>query len=449
MKRFIHRKDSIYFQMLFLLAAAAAIAGSIFLLLEHVSESLVEHNMDLTNYAMVRNREAAGRLQEYITENRLYSRDEEMIGRWVRQEKLLSVSIYKDGIQVFDSDYPDQQIWNEEIIPADYEWIRYDSLEFEDGPAETMITGAWRYEVYSCIRIIELGVCFLIFLIVVLLGIRGKMRYIRQLSDEVEVLESGTLHSPVTVKGNDELSVLAEGLDSMRKNFLESQERESAMIREHQRVITEMSHDLRTPITSIMLYTEILQTGKGGDEKQQKQYIEKISQKALQVKERTDGLLKYSLGSPREKKTEMEEGPFKEAFYDLLSETCGYLEQRGFQTELHTDWPQGQIRYNTDYLVRIMDNIMSNIVKYADSRYPVGIRTLEEGRGVGFMFHNQIALTGAVPEGNGIGIRSVQSMMKEMGGNCRSECKEKIFRVWIIFPVLDTEHTCTRQAQEG
>ncbi len=146
--------------------------------------------------------------------------------------------------------------------------------------------------------------------------------------------------------------------------------------------------------------------------------------------------MKYSLGTCKETKTDMEEESFSEVFYDLLSETSCYLEQRGYHTEMHVRWSDVQIQYNTDYLVRIMDNIMSNIVKYADPEYPITIDRVERKDEIGLLFQNRIAVTDETVEGNRIGIQSIRSMMKEMGGSCQSECKDKVFRVELMFPLV-------------
>ena len=282
-------------QMALLLVAATAIAVLHFIAVDSVSEELVDWYMVKTDYARTQNHKAIENLQEYITDRGLNSRDSAELNEWVKKQWFLSLVVYKNGIQVFDSRYPDQAIWEEEIRFADYEWSNYSEVEFTDGVAEIQVNGAYGYQVYNAVRIIELGLSFLIFLLIVLAGIRKKMSYIQKLSDEVEVLEGGGLQQPITISGNDELSGLAKGLESMRLSFLTSQEKEEAMIRENQRVITEMSHDLRTPVTAIILYAEILKDGKCKDEGKQKTYLEKIHQKALLLKERSDRLLGYSL----------------------------------------------------------------------------------------------------------------------------------------------------------
>lgn len=436
MKIIVHKKNSLYVQMALLLVAATAIACLLFIAVDSVSEELVDWYMVKTDYAKTQNHKAIENLQEYITEKGLNSRDSAELNEWVKQQWFLSLVVYKNGIQVFDSRYPDQAIWEEEISFTDYEWSKYSEVEFADGAAEIQVNGAYGYQVYNAVRIIELGISFLIFLLIVLAGIRKKMSYIQKLSDEVEVLEGGGLQHPITISGNDELSGLAKGLESMRLSFLTSQEKEEAMIRENQRVITEMSHDLRTPVTAIILYAEILKDGKCKDERKQKTYLEKIHQKALLIKERSDRLLGYSLTVGNKEEFVMESGIFSEVFFDPLSEACGYLDQNGFKVDLRISWPNRKIMYNSDYVARVMDNIVSNIVKYADKRYPVVISQTEDDTTVGLSFQNWIIRQESSQEGFNVGVQSIQSLMKEMDGYCHYYQGQNIYSIEVSFPVI-------------
>ena len=223
----------------------------------------------------------------------------------------------------------------------------------------------------------------------------------------------------------------------MRLSFLTSQEKEEAMIRENQRVITEMSHDLRTPVTAIILYAEILKDGKCKDEGKQKTYLEKIHQKALLLKERSDRLLGYSLTAGNKEELVMESGIFSEVFFDLLSEACGYLDQNGFKADLRMIcWPNRKIMYNSDHVARVMDNIVSNIVKYADKRYPVVITQTEDDNTVGLSFQNWIIRQESSQEGFNVGVQSIQSLMKEMEGYCHYYQGMNIYSIEISFPVI-------------
>ena len=96
------------------------------------------------------------------------------------------------------------------------------------------------------------------------------------------------------------------------------------------------------------------------------------------MKQLTDHLFEYSLLTG-ETKVQMEEPELYEVlFYDLFSETCSYLEQRGFQVEFHVKWLEKKIQISTEYMLRIMDNITSNVLKYADPAYPIVISSAQE-----------------------------------------------------------------------
>ena len=208
------------------------------------------------------------------------------------------------------------------------------------------------------------------------------------------------------------------------------------MIRENQRVITEMSHDLRTPVTAIILYAGILKDGKCKDERKQKTYLEKIHQKALLIKERSDRLLGYSLTVGNKEEFVMESAAFSEVFFDPLSEACGYLDQNGFKVDLRISWPNRKIMYNSDHVARVMDNIVSNIVKYADKRYPVVISQTEDDTTVGLSFQNWIIQQESSQEGFNVGVQSIQSLMKEMDGYCHYYQGQNIYSIEISFPVI-------------
>ena len=420
-------------QMLFLLTVAAVIAAAIFFLMDSVAGPLADRYVDESTYTEKRNQKLIAELQEYITGEHLHSRDAVKLNQWIRKQPILSVSIYKDGIQVFDSDYPDQEIWDAEIRLESLSWQSYETLMFSDGPAEIVMTGAYRYQLYTCIRIFEIAVSFFIFLVIVLMGIRGKMKYIQTLSEEVKVLEGGSLHCPITVRGRDELSILAEGLESMRNSFVESQKKEAEIVLRNQKVITEMSHDLRTPVTAILLYTEILKKEKDPGAAQAKTYVEKIDNKALQLKHRIDKLLNYSLTAENNRNPDLTRESFTTVFYDLLSEACIYLEQNGFHVDAHIQWSEKSIRFNADYIVRITDNIISNIVKYADPQYPVTIIGKEERDTICLTFQNRAALPDNTIESAGVGIQSVRNMIREMGGVCLSDCTDHIYSILISF----------------
>lgn len=435
MTRVTNRKDSIYMQLLKLLIISAIAASVIAWALGAAGENLLDVYLGRSNYIEKREKNYIEKLQTYIAKNGISSRDAVRLNNWVKKQKILSIVVYKDGIQVFNSDYPEQDVWDDGITAGDYTWINYYTVRFADGQAAVNIRGFYDYQLYIYMRIGEMCLSFAFFVLFVLLGIRKKIEYIRRLSEEIEILEGGGLDCEITVKGRDELSVLASGLENMRVSFCRLIEDEKKMVQDNQQIVTEMSHDLRTPVTSIMLYTEILKSGACQDPDQQKEYIAKIDQKARRMKQLTEHLFEYSLMAG-ETDVQLEDAEtFEVLFYDLFSDICSYLEQNGFQVDFKAEWPEGRVRIVTDYLMRIMDNIASNIIKYADSSEPVTISAVTRGRMAGFQFENHIRTSGEKPESNGVGIQSVKNMMRKMQGECETECGADIYRIRFLFKI--------------
>lgn len=428
------RRNSIYTQLLRLLIVGAFAAVLLFSALDFAGEYLVSIYLEKTDYIEKKNLQYIHKLQKYVDQEGISTRDTEKLNDWVKKQQLLFIQIYKDEIQVFDSEYPEQEIWEEEITAGNYSWENYYMVDFTDGTAEVSITGAYTYQLYNYMVIGELTLSFVFFLVFVLLGIRRKIAYIRKLSDEIELLEGGSLEYKITVKGKDELAALAEGLDSMRLSFGNLIRQEAEMVQENQRIVTEMSHDLRTPITSIMLYTEILKKGKYEKEEQLQEYLDKIEQQARRMKQLSDHLFEYSLTAGG-KEIELEEAEqYEVLFYDLFSDTCNYLKKKGFQVVFHVKWVNCLLKISTDYVMRILDNVTSNIVKYADPSVPVEIFSVEEGRMAGFSFENKIRELEEKEESTEIGIQNMKNMMQKMGGKCIAEIKDERFRLTLLFP---------------
>lgn len=434
LSRFQNRKSSIYRQLGTLLVFSAIISAIFFVALNAVGEYAIRYFVMNTDYMEREDSKKINHLQTYITENQVSANDSEKLTKWVKKQSVVTVQIYRNGYIIYDSQYPEAEL--DETADNRYNWRPFYTLSFADGSAEVVLYGFYDYQFYNYALIGELVLAFLMFLGIVMLGIRRTIHYIRKLSQEIKILEGGELGYPITVKGRDELAQLAEGLDSMRQSFRRQTEQEKQLTLANQRMITEMSHDLRTPLTSIMLYTEILLKNKCRNEEQKASYIQKIDQKARRLKQLSDHLFEYALITGEEEVKL--EGPFPltTVFYDLLSETVSYLEQQGFHVTLAFKWETCDIRINQNYIARIFDNLTSNVVKYADPSEQIMIQSICSGHSVGIAVKNKKKAPDGKTESNKIGLRNVQKMMEKMGGRAVLEQNDKDFAVTILFPTV-------------
>ena len=436
------KMHSLYFKLAGLLLAAVAVSGLFFVVINYAGEQMITKIFSDSSHIEKLSEAYIQDLQDYIDETKAASNDSEKLTEWVRKQKIVSIQVYKDEILTYDSNYPDAAVEDAEAEGAYYEWEYYYTAEFADGTADVFLYGFFSYPLYSYAMTAEILLAVILLVAIVILGIRKPVRYIGRLKAECEILGSGDLDYQVTVQGKDELSLLARGLDNMRMALRESNEKEAELTAANRRMITEMSHDLRTPLTSLLIYTEILGKKAAKDPRQAMEYVSKIEKKARQIKRLSDNIFEYALITEETKAELGEPQTLRELFYDPLSEMTAYLGERGYTVELRPDTGSGserrQIRVNEEYINRIMDNIVSNIEKYADKSMPVRIETIYTEEYGGLAFRNGISCSmedRRKTEGStNIGLHNVEKMMKKMNGYFRVKQTENIFEITLIFP---------------
>lgn len=289
------------------------IAGTCFVLENMILSYVIDTCFYTADYEEKMDRRYVQSMQKYINENEITIRDCSKLKKWAKKQHIMSVVIYQDRKKIFDSDYLNHDFWMDEIEEVEYGWVTYYEIQFKDGSAKAGILRRYQYQLYNYAFFFEIVSSFVLFIILVLIGVRKKIEYIQLLINEIAILENGGLEYKITVRGNDELMNLADGLNKMRISFINMMEREAMLVNENQWVITEMSHDLRTPVTSIILLLEVIKKENYQNEKLMKEYLEKIEKKTLQMKQLTDHLFKYSLVN---KKIICEKMTFEECFFD-------------------------------------------------------------------------------------------------------------------------------------
>lgn len=145
-------------------------------------------------------------------------------------------------------------------------------------------------------KIALFGVGITVFIMMILLWLFGR-KLVRRVTNMYQVMqELSTDHMDVRMeeKGNDELTVMAEGFNSMAEK-LEKQYQEKAELEQKKReLVSIISHDLRTPLSSVMGYAEMLCDGIYESKEEQKQYADIIRRKSVYMEKLLTELLEYS-----------------------------------------------------------------------------------------------------------------------------------------------------------
>ena len=200
-------------------------------------------------------------------------------------------------------------------------------------------------------------------------------------------------------------------------------------------LITEMSHDLRTPLTTLLLYTEILRHHKYETEAQQDEYLAKIDGKARQIKQLSDNLFEYALVT-RDTVVQLDApARFSQIFEEPLAEMVEMLQQRGFACALELGSEDVLLTVRAQYIRRILDNIGSNLIKYADPARPIEVRFLRQEGRAGLVFRNHVLPAPPAVESTKVGLTSIETMMGKMHADCKIEQENEQFTMTLLFSI--------------
>ena len=131
---------------------------------------------------------------------------------------------------------------------------------------------------------------------------------------------------------------------------------------------------------------------------------------------------------------------FKSALHDAVSEMAAYLSQQGYYLEVSADWPNDPVLVHPPYIARIMNNISSNIERYADKVNPVLVSVMKTGPVIGVIVANRTDRKRSRNHGAGVGLSNVRSMMNQMGGSSYIEERGRIFALHLWFRIAESEN---------
>lgn len=373
-------------------------------------------------------------LQKYVTNNEISTSNAKKLRKWAKKRNILEFTIFREDWIIFDFSH------TEEILPGGIKANNprhqsYYTVTFKDGEADVYIYEGHDKKYYSTLFVISVVIGFVVCFGIFISNIQEDIKYIKQLKEEIGIISNGNLDKTVTIKGDDELFQLAYGLDKMRKKLNEKEQLEKEMRMAQEKLVLGMSHDLRTPLTGLLTYMEILKKQER-EGKVNKEFIDKAYDKILLIKTLSDQMFEYFLIDSN-KEVELEDcEEVSSALGDYLSEIYALLECSGFSVDIKKlEWKPLLIQINTDYMGRILNNIISNFEKYADKNKDVLIGSIYQQDWICIFIENSIAAPNRYVEGTGIGLKNVELMMKRMRGKFEKEISEETFLIKLYFPI--------------
>lgn len=185
-----------------------------------------------------------------------------------------------------------------------------------------------------------------------------------ELRNSVDKIRSGFLSFTIMGSDYDELDDLAEGFDSMRRSLLLSREREAQLRHDQNMLIANISHDLRTPVTSIKGYVDGINDGIANTPEKLTQYLNTIKSKANTIDELVSNLSTFAQLEDSKLKFCMEKGDLRDLVYDITDSYRIDFENVGIKIECELGATPMPVNIDGEKMRRVFNNLIGNALKY-------------------------------------------------------------------------------------
>lgn len=203
-----------------------------------------------------------------------------------------------------------------------------------------------------------------VFTITFLLLQEKSMQYIGKISDAMQSISQGDLNVMVDIDGDDEFSVMAASLNKMVGDLKDLIDKEREAERTKNELITNIAHDLRTPLTSIIGYLEILSGDVKVDPDMQKKYIEIAYIKTKRLEKLIEDLFGFTKLNYGKITMNISRVDVVKLLSQLLEEFYPSFVEKNLSYELQSNVPDKIISADGNLLARLFDNLINNAIKY-------------------------------------------------------------------------------------
>ena len=246
------------------------------------------------------------------------------------------------------------------------------------------------------VYIISFVVSLIVFLFIFFDLMNITLKYLGTLSDAIQEVTAGDYEIEAPIEYDDELGLLAANINALAKT-LRDKELESEVLKENERLafdaernaekqkndlITNVAHDLRTPLTTIVGYLELIKS----NDKLSKEDIQKYStvayEKSKKLQSMMDDLFEFTSLDQTNVKVHMTTINISELVMQIVDEFYPTFQEHNLTPVIKIKQPNLFIKGDGQLLARVFDNLLSNAVKYGKDDNDICIQVLSDEQNV-------------------------------------------------------------------
>ncbi|MBC2728747.1 HAMP domain-containing sensor histidine kinase [Desulfosporosinus sp.] len=276
-----------------------------------------------------------------------------------------------------------------------------------------------------------------------------KVKEFSAIKEGVKRVKEGDIHYTINVSGGGEFAQLAGDINSITDGLYKAVDNEIRSERLKTELITNVSHDIRTPLTSIITYVDLLKSET--DLAKAKEYLEILDQKSQRLKTLTEDLFEASKASSGNIPVNFEEIDIESLITQGLGELDDKVQDRKLEFRINRLKDKVFIKADGKLLWRAIENLLSNIFKYALEGSRVYIDIIDSGTGVMLIIKNISAYELNISseelmerfkrgdesrssQGSGLGLSIAKSLVEIQKGSFDVEIDGDLFKAIIHLP---------------
>ncbi|PGD79320.1 sensor histidine kinase [Bacillus wiedmannii] len=192
---------------------------------------------------------------------------------------------------------------------------------------------------------------------------KTMMKRLSEINKNVKEISNGNLEIHIPISKNDEIGELATNVNRMAKSLRESIENEKKSQEMKNEMISNISHDLRTPVTSLIGYADLLGNQLHSNGEECEQYVSILKRKSYELKNQVDDLLEYCQINYREIELHKSVVNMKAFIEQIMIDFVPLLDDADMSFGINGD-KELHVEMDVALMVRLFENVISNSIMY-------------------------------------------------------------------------------------